>query len=729
MRMIRRTKYVNLMLTGLGVLATSLSAYALEECDAIPIYQVQGSGYSSPFVLKGQYESAADIQIKGVVTAKLSSLGKGFFIQEQEGDGQSDTSDGLFVYTGKKSLAGIKEGDLLCVSGKVKEHYGMTQIDMSPNSAHYHVLGHYGVTPATDLMIEDNESLPAAMERYEGMKVKLIPQSDMVLSRNFSFNFDDFRPNLTLSHHSLLMQPTQLHHPLTPEAMALAKTNQENRLVVDSEPKSKHSKIPYFPDFNADDGYLRLGDNLNNLEGVISYDHGVYRLIPINTISKADIVHNIDRVTAPSRQDSSDLRIASFNVLNYFNEIDSGAKNPLGTNRGAKEINDFKLQQTKIVNAITEIDADIIGLMELENNGFADDSAINNLTNAINAQFKDPQQAYKFVRIADKDMVDSRFFGRDAITVGLLYRPAMVELASTALVIKTPEQHVPANTETRLNLKTNEQEAYPASKGAYQRWSLGQTFTLKNGGHPLTVVVNHLKSKGSDCFEDWKNFEGRKENLPADLQGHCAEFRISAVQTIAEALEPIKGDVLLIGDMNSYAKEDPIWILTDYIADGHNRVLKTASYTTIDGKPLASAGSVITKGYGYHNLSELPQVKALHPDEKVFSYSYANALGSLDHALGNESLIKKVVNVSDWHINSTESNQFEYGHKYGNQLHKSENAYSSTDHDPVIIDLNYNLPKAVSDTQTKSKDSGGSLGLWSILLLGGLGWLRNTYKH
>lgn len=87
------------------------------------------------------------------------------------------------------------------------------------------------------------------------------------------------------------------------------------------------------------------------------------------------------------------------------------------------------------------------------------------------------------------------------------------------------------------------------------------------------------------------------------------------------------------------------------------------------------------------------------------------------------------MNVSDWHINSTESNQFEYGHKYGNQLHKSENAYSSTDHDPVIIDLNYNLPKAVSDTQTKSKDSGGSLGLWSILLLGGLGWLRNTYKH
>ncbi|MCV6022877.1 hypothetical protein OFO93_40865, partial [Escherichia coli] len=78
----------------------------------------------------------------------------------------------------------------------------------------------------------------------------------------------------------------------------------------------------------------------------------------------------VARKDAPAIADS-DLRIASFNVLNYFNSVaDSGHENPTGQNRGATNLDEFLIQQAKIVAAMNKMDADVIGLMEVENNGF-----------------------------------------------------------------------------------------------------------------------------------------------------------------------------------------------------------------------------------------------------------------------------------------------------------------------------------------------------------------------
>ena len=66
----------------------------------------------------------------------------------------------------------------------------------------------------------------------------------------------------------------------------------------------------------------------------------------------------------------------------------------------------------------------------------------------------------------------------------------------------------------------------------------------------------------------------------------------------------------------------------------------------------------------------------------TYSYSYEGELGNLDHALANPSLAAKVIGIEDWHINSAESNFFEYGTKYSGQLAKSEGPFSASDHDP-----------------------------------------------
>jgi predicted extracellular nuclease len=247
-----------------------------------------------------------------------------------------------------------------------------------------------------------------------------------------------------------------------------------------------------------------------------------------------------------------------------------------------------------------------------------------------------------------------------------------------------------------------------------------QSFTIND--EKLTVVVNHLKSKGSGCIEDWAAFNENSE--PADLQGKCNAFRVSAAKVLGDSLKDVDGDLLVIGDLNAYGKEDPVAVLTDYDASATDHVIRTASWTTLDGKVYERSGSVIEKGYGLINLNT-----QMHGAD-TYSYSYNGELGNLDHALGNASLAAKVVGIDDWHINSVESNLFEYGSKYTGDLVKSENAFSASDHDPVIIALSYPAPvvtpEPVDPVEPEKKSDGGSLGYFALMLLGALGLRRRS---
>lgn len=130
----------------------------------------------------------------------------------------------------------------------------------------------------------------------------------------------------------------------------------------------------------------------------MSYSYNEYRLIVTNTISAENLVHNAPRQAKPDL-DEGDLRIATFNVLNYFNSPFGGDANQHGDNRGANNLAEFEVQQAKIVNAIVRLDADIVGLMEIENNGFGEGSAIAQLVNQINSQIADKKKHYRFVAI------------------------------------------------------------------------------------------------------------------------------------------------------------------------------------------------------------------------------------------------------------------------------------------------------------------------------------------
>ncbi|MCR9366226.1 ExeM/NucH family extracellular endonuclease [Vibrio antiquarius] len=659
------------------------------------IQEIQGEGASSPFIDGYPYITTEDHFVTGVVSAVTTGLTKGFYLQALENDGNDKTSEGLFIHTDVADTE-LKAGDVVCVKGKVQEYYSNTQLSSDANS--YIKTGTSNASLVTPLTIKEGETLRDALERHEGMQVELSSASELFVTRNFSYDYDSRRNNMMLSHEAPLFKPTQLHAAESDAAVALAKENAANRIYLESDSKAPNGQIPYFPTFAQDldqngssEQHIRLGSRVEGLQGVVNYSYNEYRLIATNEVDSSNFVTSGDdfdvaRKAAPAIADS-DLRVASFNVLNYFTSVaDSGHDNPTGQNRGATNLDEFLIQQAKIVSAMNKMDADIIGLMEVENNGFGDGSAIQNLVDALNAEIDDVEDHYTYVEIEEQDKYQEEYFGSDAIMVAILYRANAVTPKEAAKVIVTPEQHIAENTITRKE-GTESNPAYDK----YQRHSLLQTFTVKETGEDLSVVVNHFKSKGSECIEEW--IAGVEDSEPADLQGNCNNFRVSAAKVVGEALKDIDGDVLVMGDLNAYGKEDPLLTLTDYSKEKYGRDIYTAAYTTIGGGELQVEKTKIEKGYGLHNLNTL-----LHGAD-TFSYTYSGELGNLDHALASSSLAQKVVAIEDWHINSLESNLFEYGSKYTGDMPKYKDAFSASDHDPVIIaidlpDDDIDLPKA-----------------------------------
>src|SRR3954453_10968384 len=76
------------------------------------------------------------------------------------------------------------------------------------------------------------------------------------------------------------------------------------------------------------------------------------------------------------------------NLLNFFNTFGAGCKG--GTTgatmdcRGADNLAEFDRQWPKTVAAITGLNPDVLGIMEMENDGYGPDSAIQFLVNKLN---------------------------------------------------------------------------------------------------------------------------------------------------------------------------------------------------------------------------------------------------------------------------------------------------------------------------------------------------------
>lgn len=646
------------------------------------ISEVQGSGAASPLIPEGATESP-EIVVEAVVTANVPGRLNGFFLQEEfaDEDGDPDTSEGLFVYGERPEL---KTGDKVRARGVVREFYGQTQLVLKEVTVcGNNALGEVrATTPKKGFSLQD-------MEKYEGMLVNFSGPNALTVTRNYSFDYDTYRNNMEVSFGGPLFKPTQLFPPLSDKAIALAEANDKNRMTLITDGSQVNGQIDYYPAFGPYVHYIRTGDRISDLTGVVVYRYGRYELMPTTTLDTYAFHHEFaPRIAFPAPHEYGHVRVASFNVLNYFNEVLPDHKpNPTGQNRGATTLEDFQLQRTKIVEAITRIDPDIIGLMEVENNGFGPGSAIEDLVSTINSRLPEAEH-YRAVSTYDSSVI-----GTDAITTGLLYKPSRVALSSSLQSIPMPVQEFTLTS-------TNDEEVKLIKS---MRPSLLQTFKDKTSGELITVVVNHFKSKGSMCYEDYMEYADANGKIPLDgsrikrgskptapdyqddLQGSCNEFRVAAAKHLGDTLQKIThlqtDYVLLIGDFNAYGMEDPVRLLTS--GKNMKRPVQTSDKTTVNCRE--AAPEKVDKGYGLVNLATAEYGK------KNYSFTFNGELGALDHAVSSKSLVSKIARLYEWHINSVENTLFEYSDKYSGSLPKDTGPFSASDHDPLMIDIDFTL--------------------------------------
>ncbi len=674
-------------IAGLGQLdgGTAPEPFACTQDGQEPVFTsiqtIQGQGATSPFIDGYPYITDEEFFVKGVVSAVTTGLTKGFYLQALEDDYDPQTSEGLFIYTNQSSSE-LQPGDVVCVKGKVQEYYNLTQLKAESNN--WVKQGEASAPDASEVVIlPEDKTFEDTLERYEGMLVKTTEALDMRVTRTFGYDYAARRNNMVLAQGRINMHPNQVHPAASEDAQQQSAENAERRLFVESDAKAADGQIPYYPEFGRTDidqdgsteDYIRIDDSVIGLEGVLSYSYNDYRLIVTNQLSAENFVHNDPRTDSVEIKEG-DLRVATFNVLNYFNSPFGGDNNPHGNNRGANNYEEFEVQQEKIVNAILRLDADIIGLMEIENNGFGTSGAIHQLVEQLNQRIENKKERYDFVAIdsnGDKQIDENDYVGSDAITTGVIYRPKVVKL-KTPRVIPMPSQQAP-------EVLDDNGKVIEDGKN-YQRDTLAPTFKVKGSKETLTVAINHFKSKGSKCWEDAAPVDqGGQGGQDLDQQGSCENFRVAAAVALGEALKEIKGHKVILGDMNSYGMEDPMLVLTDYSAEKYGKEIKAARNTYIAGEPqFGDAGAVIEQNYGYINA-----VAMKHPDS--WSYSFNDEVGALDHLLISPSLKPHFVDATDWHINGGESTLFDYNDEFKGDMPKYKDHFRSSDHDPAVLEL------------------------------------------
>lgn len=619
------------------------------------IMTIQGNGVSSPLVNLEAKPSSLTVQ--GSVTAiQKKSLGNdvvaGFYVQDIVGDNNPFTSDGIFVAGANSKL---KIGDKVEVSGYVSETYGLTQLKATKVKK---LNGHARVKPVVLQPHPSDKDFKATLERHEGMLVTITPKSNMLVSRSFGYDRKARRNNMALAYGKINHQANQAGWPSSKESIRQYHSNLTRNLTVESQVKAPNGIIPWYKNFaSTTKHHIRIGDGVTQLTGVIGFSHDQYRLYVTEQANINSFIHNNPRTSAPELK-KGDVSVATFNVLNYFNSPFGGAKNPTQKSRGAKSRTEFTMQANKIVSAVVALDADIIGLMEIENNGYGKHSALNDLVTRINKRLPSNKH-YQIAQITNK-----KFIGTGAITNQVIYRPSSVTLTDIRL-IAMPQQRAP---------KVGKEDGKN-----YMRDALTPTFAVNKGGEKLTVSINHFKSKGSTCWEDVALQQGRD----SDHQGSCEQFRVSGAYHLGQQLAQIDGHKLIIGDLNSYANEDPLLVLTNRDNVSSSYEIDAARDTFVNNEPLhGSKGAVIKKSFGYINT-----VSDKHPN--AFGYSYKNVVGTLDYILASPSLAPHIVDAVEWNINSPESTLFEYPSKYTGEMKKFSDPYRSSDHDPIIVSLSF----------------------------------------
>ncbi|WP_164202281.1 ExeM/NucH family extracellular endonuclease [[Micrococcus luteus] ATCC 49442] len=602
------------------------------------IAEIQGTGSASPL-------TGSTVTTRGKVTAAFPTGGfAGYYVQTPGTGGDltpasQTASDAVFVYS-PATAGSVQIGDFVEVSGTVSEFNGMTQVS---------VVDAANLTKLTDAAPEvkaTNFTLPAAetfREALEGML--LAPQGPVTVTDNYSLN--QYGEIGLAGGTTTLVQPTAVAPYGSAEYQATVADNAARGIKLDDGSTTNFlrdaaTKAQVLPYLTATDP-VRVGSPVTFTTNVVlSYANNSWKFQPLAHLTEANkgtvqpASFGATRTEAPAGV-GGNLKIASFNVLNYFPTTgdqlagctfyEDRDGNPVTVRsgcdaRGAANAENFKRQQDKIVAAITKSGADVVSLMEIENSaqfGKDRDDALAKLVDSLNIA---TPGIWDYVRtpanappLADEDMIRTAF----------IFKKAVAEPVGESVI-------------------HNDTVAFASA-----RKPLAQAFKPVGAADDKTfiAIANHFKSKGSAATPEDTDMGQGASNLARTAQA-------KSLLDFSTKLQSEKGTakVFLIGDFNSYAHEDPM------------NVFRGAGFVNQDEKARNADGS------------------AKH------SYLFGGLVGSLDHILASPAADAVVTGADIWNINSVESVALEYS-RYNNNVtnYYAPDQFRASDHDPVVVGL------------------------------------------
>jgi len=576
----------------------------------LTIPQIQGAGTSSSYV-------GLEVKTSGIVTAKFIGTNKigGYFIQDPTGDGNVLTSDGVFVSTTTDNVA---VGDNVEVTGTVSETNGRTQL---VNVTATNIVSSNNVLPVTHVQYNASNW---NWEQYEGMLLQF-DQTLYVTSNYYLLKYGQLSLNPVRKYAA-----TNQCLPGSAEYTAMVALNAKAEITLDDGITATNNMPIQFADVN---GTRRTGERVNNLNAVVDNIGSSYYVYA----STSPIFFGNPRPATPTDLGNCNLKVCAANLEYYL------PYNYTGT-YGAANAAQAEQQHTKIIAALKAIDADIYGLIEIEEG----QNALTKLVNSLNIAVPG-----RYAFIDDGGLPDGTY-----IKVGYIYRTDKV----------TPY----------LNLKENT----GTSSSKYRKKA--QAFTLNSNNERFIFSLNHFKAK-SGCPSSGVDAD------QGDGQGCYNASRVAEATSTLSFVSDWKNyyndnDVLIMGDLNAYGKEDPVQTL---VRDGY-----------------------------------IDMHRAFHADS-AYSYMYNGAAGYLDNVLASSSMRSQITGVSVFHVNADEPTMFEYsGSAYQPDM------YRYSDHDPVVVGLLLSgtnglndlsvadkikiLPNVVSDNFVVSNAEGATVQLYSV---------------
>ncbi|QRM29391.1 endonuclease/exonuclease/phosphatase family protein [Microvirga sp. VF16] len=522
---------------GVTVIQSSATTTIMND-DPVRIYDIQGSGLTAA-------RNNQVVMTTGIITGiQMIGESRGFYIQDATGDGNTATSDGIFVFMGSDWIPNFEVGDEVFVNGKVTEFNGLTQITKVSDTIPVTVslidrgnalpeavlIGPNGITPPTDTVA----NAIAFYEALEGMRVTVEPTRVVGATNNFGEVY------------------TVIEGAYDSDSL-----NDRGGLSISEEGDFNPERIQFD---NIRDSLnmpmVDVGARLGAQTGIMSYGFSNYEVL-ISTTPVVTQTSNLQpEVTSVTRPNEFFLTFGNYNVENLDINDDDGDADIDG--------GQFAAVANQIVNNLGA--PAVLALQEVQ-----DDSG--SVDNGVTSSHKTLQKLVDYIKAAGGpeykfaylEPVNNKDGGQTGgnIRQAFLYNDDVVDFVAGSLKRIVDDQ------------PTVDGDAFEAS-----RKPLVAQFDFQ--GERYTFINNHLNSKSGDG-----GIFGTTQPPVLRSQAQRIEQAKIINAYVDELLEnPLTQNVVVLGDLNDFSWSNPLktldgtinsgqqvlWNMAeDFIADPRNR--------------------------------------------------------------------------------------------------------------------------------------------------------------